>query len=209
MNWLQANKEWFFSGAGVFVVAAIGRWVYTRWLAQQPPGPTLPSVTTAISDASSSISNQTVINIGQGLTATPAVEMDLDVLKAKTHVLFIDDDARFRVVDILTKCGWIHTRKVRDVMSIDDDRIIQANILFIDIHGVGRKLDFRAEGLGLAAAIKEKYPEKKVVIYSAETQGDRFHEALRKADDFLAKNADPYEFQQLTERLAREVHAKR
>jgi hypothetical protein len=38
-----------------------------------------------------------------------------------------------------------------------------------------------------------------VIIYSAETEGDRFHEALRKADSFLAKNADPYQFQRLVE----------
>ena len=60
-------------------------------------------------------------------------------------------------------------------------------------------MGFHDEGLGLALAIKQKYPKKKVVIYSAETQGDRFHKALREADSFLAKNADPYEFQRLVE----------
>ena len=60
-------------------------------------------------------------------------------------------------------------------------------------------MGFNDEGLGLALAIKDKYPEKKVIIYSAETNGDRFHEALRKADSFLPKNADPYEFQRIVE----------
>lgn len=60
-------------------------------------------------------------------------------------------------------------------------------------------MGFSDEGLGLALAIKKKYPSKKVIIYSAETNGDRFHEALRKADSFLAKNADPYEFQRIVE----------
>ncbi|WP_339841810.1 hypothetical protein, partial [uncultured Alcanivorax sp.] len=63
----------------------------------------------------------------------------------------------------------------------------------------GKVGEFFRGSLGLALAIKEKYKEKKVIIYSAETEGDRFHEALRKADSFLAKNADPYQFQRLVE----------
>jgi DNA-binding NtrC family response regulator len=129
----------------------------------------------------------------------------LDVLKAKTFVLFVDDDTRFKVVDILIKSGWTHTRRVSDVPSLDDEKVLTSQILFIDIQGVGRRLQFKDEGLGLAKAIKEKHPSKKVVIYSAEPQGERFHQALRKADDTLSKNADPYEFEQTVERLAREV----
>jgi DNA-binding NarL/FixJ family response regulator len=94
---------------------------------------------------------------------------------------------------------------VRDVGSLDEQTVQQAQIMFVDIQGVGKKLGFRDEGLGLARALKEKYSKKKVVIYSAQVNGERFHEALRKADDFLPKNADPYEFQQLTERLANEI----
>jgi DNA-binding NtrC family response regulator len=71
--------------------------------------------------------------------------------------------------------------------------------------GVGKLLNFANEGLGLALAIKNKYPKKKVVIYSAQTSGDRFNEALRKADDFLAKNAEPYEFITVVERLAEDL----
>jgi len=82
---------------------------------------------------------------------------------------------------------------------LDDRDVVEADILFIDVQGVGVSMGFSDEGLGLALAIKEKYKEKKVIIYSAETEGDRFHEALRKADSFLAKNADPYQFQRLVE----------
>lgn len=74
-----------------------------------------------------------------------------------------------------------------------------ADIFFVDIQGVGLKLGFRDEGLGLALALKEKYPDKKLVIYSAEPRGERFHKALKKADETLEKNADPYQFQQLVE----------
>jgi DNA-binding NarL/FixJ family response regulator len=60
--------------------------------------------------------------------------------------------------------------------------------------------------LGLALNLKKKYPAKRIVIYSAETQGDRFHEALRKADGFLPKNAEPYEFQQMVGQFSLEIH---
>jgi DNA-binding NarL/FixJ family response regulator len=80
--------------------------------------------------------------------------------------------------------------------------------LFIDVQGVGKKLQFKAEGLGLASAVRDTYPRKKIVIYSAETRGERFHDGLRKADDFLAKDSDPYQFQEVTERLARELQAE-
>lgn len=78
---------------------------------------------------------------------------------------------------------------------------MKSDIFFVDIQGVGKKLDFQDEGLGLANALKNKYPNKKVVIYSAENRGDRFHEALKKADDSLPKNAEPFQFQQTIENL--------
>lgn len=70
---------------------------------------------------------------------------------------------------------------------------MKSDIFFVDIQGVGKKLDFQDEGLGLANALKNK----KVVIYSAENRGDRFHEA----DDSLPKNAEPFQFQQTIENL--------
>ena len=77
--------------------------------------------------------------------------------------------------------------------------ITEANILFIDIQGVGKELNFQEEGLGLASALKERYPMKKIIIYSAETKGDRFNKILTQVDYFLAKNSDSYEFQKLVE----------
>ncbi|MEW6076563.1 MAG: hypothetical protein AB1724_01995 [Thermodesulfobacteriota bacterium] len=196
INWILDNKEWVFSGFGVTVVAGIlvtAVRLVRKDLTEGGAGKT-----------SISITNHNIMS-NEGKVAGTTTVHDIDILKAKTHILFIDDDQKFKVVDILVKSGWVHTRRMSDVGSIDDEKIQKAQILFIDIQGVGRKLQFRDEGLGLASAVKDKFPNKKVVIYSAQTQGERFHDALRKADDFLPKNADPYEFQQLTERLASEL----
>jgi hypothetical protein len=195
IDWISANKQWLFDGLGVAVIMAIGGWFLRRRIKATPTR-----------DHPVADTNRNTLVAGMApadhARTPPTVAAPP---KATTHILFIDDDQKFKVVDILKKSGWTYTRRTSDVGSLDDPMIQQAEILFVDVQGVGRRLQFKDEGLGLAKAIKDKYPAKKVVIYSAQTQGERFHEALRKADDFLPKNADPYEFQQLTERLAADV----
>ncbi len=118
--------------------------------------------------------------------------------KEQFKILFIDDQS-FKVVDILKKQGWINTKRIKDVRSFEDPDVVEADVYFVDIQGVGKIMEFKDEGLGLAIALKEKFPNKKLVIYSSENKGDRFHKALKKADEQLPKNADPYELQQIIE----------
>jgi DNA-binding NarL/FixJ family response regulator len=66
-------------------------------------------------------------------------------------------------------------------------------------------MGFTDDGLGLAASIKKKYPKKKVIIYSADSEGSRFHEAFRLADDQLSKNAVPYEFESVIETMTSQL----
>lgn len=122
-------------------------------------------------------------------------------VKDLSRILFIDDDTTFPVVKILKKAGWRNTKVIRDVTSLDSQDVQETDLFFVDIQGVGKALHFKDEGLGLALALKKKYPAKKLVIYSSEPRGDRFHQAFRFADDQLAKNAEPYEFQQAVEQL--------
>lgn len=191
MQWLSENMQWIFSGVGI---AFIG-WIVNFFVRKKPALEGAPPRIT--------INNQTILNPS---TTAPAdipeerqVKKSIDDYKNETRILFIDDDSRFKVAKILTNSGWVHTKLIKDARSLDDRDVTDAAILFIDVQGVGIALGFSDEGLGLAEAIKDKYPAKKVIIYSAETQGDRFHKALRKADSFLPKNADPYEFQKIVE----------
>lgn len=130
----------------------------------------------------------------------------LDRRKSLTKILFIDDDTKFKVVNILQKAGWINTTLIKDIHNVDDQKIKESDIFFVDIQGVGKELSCKDEGLGLALILRKKYKNKKIVIYSAETKGDRFHEALTKADSLLAKNAEPYEFQELVEQYSLELY---
>ncbi len=179
--WLSDNKDWFLSGLGVSILAVLGwfwRQIWTffkAWRKKSPPEVKAPSIQKS------------------------AVLQDA---MQTTQILFIDDDIKFRVVSILQTAGWQYTRIVKDIASLNDDAVRRAHILFVDINGVGKKMSFKDEGLGLALALKTRYPEKRVIIYSADTKAERFHEAWKRADDYLAKNADPYEFQQLVEGYA-------
>lgn len=194
MSWIIDNKEWLFSGVGL---AALG-YVYSL----------ISKKRVAIDSGKNTETNTNDIEInvgeknhspGEKTVNDKSHKKSLDEYKNETRILFVDDDARFKVAKILTQSGWVHTKLIKDCKTLDEHDVVEANLLFIDVQGVGVAMGFNDEGLGLALAIKEKYPEKKVIIYSAETKGDRFHEALRRADSFLPKNADPYEFQRIVE----------
>lgn len=212
VDWFIANKEWFFSGIGGVLLT--GLWALARRPSNKEKSKPEQiiinnhSSNVATSSSGSPVDPHPISVLDEGALRTSnnlelnngaKVKKSLEAFKNETRILFIDDDARFKVAKILVKSGWVHTKLIKDASTLDDHDITAANILFIDVQGVGVEMGFTDEGLGLALAIKEKYPEKKVVIYSAETKGDRFHAALRKADSFLSKNADPYEFQKIVE----------
>lgn len=118
-----------------------------------------------------------------------------DKTKFSTKILFIDDDKGFKkIVKILGKAGWKNIKLISDIKNTDADDIKNTDIFFIDIHGIGKTLSPKDEGLGLASQIKGKYPNKKVIIYSANPKGDRSHPTLQIVDGFLPKNAEPYQF---------------
>jgi hypothetical protein len=133
-------------------------------------------------------------------------ERSIEDIKSICKILFIDDK-KFGVVDILQNAGWKNTKRIKDIKSLDDQDVIDANIIFVDVQGVGRSLKFRDEGLGLTMALKKKYQNKKIIVYSSEDEGkiETFHKALSIADARLSKNADPYEFQSIVEQFGKEA----
>ena len=134
-------------------------------------------------------------------------ERSITDIKNVCRVLFIDDE-KFKVVGRLKdKDGWKNTNWIKDVDSISQTEILDAHILFVDVQGVGKAMGFKDEGLGLIAALKKHYPNKKVIMYSGESKGhvDTFHEAANLVDARLRKTADHYEFETTLERLAKDA----
>lgn len=214
MDWIVANKEWVFSGIGVFIIGTIITILINK-------NKTAEGSNSATINANSNASNATnAQNLGSGNTQiiiaaqTPSVQeskidmkskgtIDITSVKSKVRILFIDDQD-FPVVKNLKKAGW-NTDIINDVHDIDDINIIASHILFVDINGVAKSLSDE-EGIGLVKALKTKYGnDKKVIIYSSDQLGDRFNQAFRVADDFLPKQADYYEFLAIVEKYAVQI----
>ena len=134
----------------------------------------------------------------------PLPRKNLDEVKRACRVLFIDDNT-FKMVNKLKKeDGWQNTTHIRDVDSLNQPELRDAHVVFVDIQGVGKKLGFKDEGLGLIVAIRRHYPHKKIIMYSAESKEkiDAFHKAADLVDARLRKMSDRYEYESTLERLA-------
>lgn len=187
-NFMGGHYTWIFSGIGVAIIGWILGLIVRRQRQNTP--------------ASQSVSQKVNVNIDQKKELPTKKDRGyLEATKTSKRILFIDDDVKFKIVKILKNAGWVNTTILKDLVSLDSPAVINADLFFVDVNGVGKLLDFKDEGLGLAKALKERYPNKGVVIYSSDKTGDRFHEALRQADDFLSKDAEPYQFQKIIEDL--------
>lgn len=195
MEWLWANKDWFFSGAGIAIAGAIVGIIK------------LVRPTATVSAAlGQPVTQNTTVTVNQGAPQNPAAQAimfaDRSVAMETARILFVDDQADFPLIKILRKAGWRNVKLVKDVPSFNSPEIVGASIVFVDIQGVGRALEFKDEGLGLAKALKARFGQaKKVVIYSAEPRGDSFHDAWGMVDGRLLKTADPYQYVQMIETL--------
>lgn len=192
MSWMVDNAEWVFSGIGATALAVIAGFFRLKKDGD-------PHAGVVVNNTIQNSNNSGSLQVGDSSFVPPASR---PIDKNNTRILFVDDDTRFKVVKILKTAGWPHVKIVKDISSLDSVELLEATILFIDIQGVGKVLGFADEGLGLAQAIKKRHPSKKLVIYSSQPSGDRFHAALRAADSSIAKNADPYQFISLVEELS-------
>ena len=124
---------------------------------------------------------------------------------SRVKILFIDDDTKFNIVKILKDSKWKNTKSVVDIKSLDIPIVSEADIFFVDVNGVGKLLNCEHEGLDLALMLKQKYPNKKIVIYSA-NKNNNFHQAWDQCDFKLEKNALAYQFQSLVEQYSLELY---
>lgn len=129
--------------------------------------------------------------------------IDIVDLKGKCQILFIDDDKTPSVIKTLRKSGWKNIKRIGDTANLDLPEIRAADIIFVDIKGVGQLMKFKNEGVGLAAALKERYNKKGVVIYSATEEHNLFDPDIKKVDDWLFKNAEPIQFSNMIEQYGK------
>ena len=125
-------------------------------------------------------------------TTTPnSVLPDARKLKVSTNILFIDNE-KFKKIENLKKQGW-KISHIKNVVSIDDEPIRNADIIFVDYKGVGSKED--DEGIGLLTALRAHYGKAKwLIFYSAHRLDLGVFD--KGADAYLSKNSSPYEIEQ-------------
>lgn len=207
ITWIGNNREWLFSGAAIAVISLLWRFLYPSFK-RNNDNEYKPSLSQA--------NNQTqnvMVNVAQPAIDSNKSNMEIkergltfEGVRAQTNILFIDDDKEFKIVPILKKAGWKNTSFFpnADIKDINNEKIQKAHIIFVDIKGVGQTM-YIDEGLGLVVDLKRKYPQKKVVIYSAIPEHSLFHDAIKLADDQIPKNSQPAVFVSLIETLAEEI----
>lgn len=141
-----------------------------------------------------------ITNIGDG---KPQIALDnpgsvQNDIKNTAQILFIDDED-FNVIKMLRKAGWKNIKRIPDFANLDIIDLKNANVVFVDIKGVGIVGGYKNEGIGLAAAIKKKYPNKGVILYSGTLEYNIFDPDIDIVDAKLQKNAEPIQFSYLIE----------
>lgn len=147
--------------------------------------------------------NNTIFKLtGEGPVGaeTPTATVDL---KGTCQILFIDDEPLKLLISTLKKSGWKNIKRIDDTANLDLAEIRNADIIFVDIKGVGKELMFKNEGVGLAAELKKKYPMKGIVIYSATPEHNLFDPDIDKVDGRLLKNAEPIQFSDMIEQYGK------
>lgn len=113
--------------------------------------------------------------------------------KRTLRILFIDDH-KFPIVDNLKKADY-QVEWIRDIKKIDDPRVINSHIIFVDYKGVGKNLSDK-EGIGVSMMLKNEYGDSKyLIVFSGENIPNNLIQEIKSAsDDILSKSNDTSEF---------------
>ena len=120
-------------------------------------------------------------------------------IKQSARVLFIDDRKPNLVQDLANE-GW-RVRYLSDLDKFDNTELLDSHILCLDIVGVGKKLRY-SDGMGLVEGLKDRYPSKRVLLYSSVRRHDIFDDAIDLVDARVYKDGQPYQFIRTVEQLA-------
>jgi len=126
----------------------------------------------------------------------------LDDLKKITEILIIDDHDS-SLIKILEKEGW-SANYLKDLDNYSNQYLSKSHIICLDIHGVGKKLNCK-DGLELAGYIKDKYPNKKIVLYSTEPNHNIFDDNINIVDKRIYKSGQSYPFIKSIEELSMQI----
>lgn len=127
-------------------------------------------------------------------------EISLSQIKKMTDILVIDDDS-FTYLDAL-KSHEFNIDYKTDLQSLKD--VEAYDIILCDVRGVGKFLGSEYEGAYLVKQIKEKYPNKTVISYTANNYDPGFQYFLEYADAIMPKGSSLEDWSALLDEKLRE-----
>ncbi len=125
-------------------------------------------------------------------------------MKDKTRILLIDDEET-GLVESLKEEGW-HIKYLSYLDKYKNTDLKDVHIVCINIKGVGIKLTIKEEGLGLVRNIKEKYPEKLIILCSSVCAHDLFDNAADLFDMIVYKDDQTYPFDSAIHKLFHKLY---
>ena len=121
------------------------------------------------------------------LTSKSVLEkFSLQELRKKIDILIIDDDV-FSYLDLLKNHGYHITYK-KDITDLKE--VSAYDCILCDVRGVGRSLGSQYDGAYLVQQIRENYPSKIIIAYTAESLTANYQSFLSNADDIIEKGAE-------------------
>lgn len=117
---------------------------------------------------------------------------DSKLVDRKKYKILVLDDSGFPQLSTLQKIGYKDIEVQEEYINIE--QFSSYDIIFCDINGVANDLDPVYQGAALAKQIKEVYPEKIVIIFSAVAQHLDFNEYYQSVDGTIKKNMNGNEF---------------
>lgn len=104
--------------------------------------------------------------------------------KKNVKILFLDDEGFD--TGILKRLGYLDVDKMYEYNKMDDFE--KYDIIFCDINGIAKEINEVFQGAALAKLIKQTYPNKIVIIFSAKQQYLLFNDFNDYVDDVIYKN---------------------
>lgn len=129
----------------------------------------------------------------KGITDLKELKFDESkLLNRKKYKILVLDDSGFPQLEVLKKLGYKDIDVQEEYENID--QFLPYDIIFCDINGVANKLDPIYQGAALAKQIKEVYPNKMVIIFSAIAQHLDFTLYYNSVDATIKKSMNGNEF---------------
>lgn len=121
-------------------------------------------------------------------------------LKFKVKILIIDDQ-KFSFLDEMRNVGF----NIQSITDLDDINLATAyDIIISDVRGVGIKLKYDYEGVGLIKALKKHFPYKEYGVYTGNNIDLEMTEFLEHVE-MISKSFGKDDWEELLTKLVKKV----